>query len=166
MIISGLFLKKIIPNIGNTFNGIFKPFTDGVVTIATKHIDSKEKRAEFEADIKQLHIDSQNRFMDWYFRDRQRATEMYGKDNSLQKIYAITFLVCFVILSIALVFSLAHIVKLPEYAIAIITMIITTFKDKIGTVTDFLFGSSKGSQEKNEVIKEFAEIETQTNKEN
>lgn len=152
------------PILKNIFSGIFSPVIDGVVNIGTKIIDSKEKQAEFINEVEKLTLQSRTNFVEWYYKDKERASEMYAKDNSLQKIYALTFLIGFLLLSGYLIIVMAKLANLPDYAIALISGILGSFTAKLNTITDFLFGSSQGSRGKDDAIS--AIIEEYTNKNN
>jgi len=117
----------------NIFTGIFSPVIDGVVGLGKAAIDSKEKQNEFMHEVEKLKLQAQTDFTDWYYKDKQRASEMYATDNSLQKIYALTFLVGFILLSAYLVIVMAKLAHLPDYAIALVSGILGSFTSKLNT---------------------------------
>ena len=152
------------PILKNIFSGIFSPVIDGVVGLGKTAIDSKEKQNEFMHEVEKLKLKAQTDFTDWYYKDKQRASEMYATDNSLQKIYALTFLVGFILLSAYLVIVMAKLADLPDYAIALISGVLGSFTSKLNTITDFLFGSSQGSREKHDTINNILEEFNNKNK--
>ena len=82
--------------------------------------------------------------------DRISAREMYKSDASLQKWYALAFLVMFVLVLGGMIGVIAYFtmndVKAPDWAIAFFTTVFTAISMKIGTITDFLFGGSKTAE--------------------
>jgi uncharacterized membrane protein (DUF485 family) len=91
-----------------------------------------------------------------YFEDRSSARDMYKHDNSLQKLFAITFLVGYIALTVVMLYLLvgwigAKAIEIPDWAVALLSSIYGALSAKVGTITDFLFGSSQGSREKDEL---------------
>jgi hypothetical protein len=90
-------------------------------------------------------------------QDRASARELYGKDTSVQKVYALTFLIGYVVITLALLIvvvgwiGVAHVV-IPDWASLLIGTIFGAMSQKVGTVTDFYFGSSQSSSEKNDQV--------------
>lgn len=152
------------PILKNIFSGIFSPVIDGVVDLGKSAIENREKRAEYENAVEKLKLQAQTDFVDWYYKDKQRASDMYANDNKLQKTYAITFLVGYILLVGYLVLVIAKTADLPEYAIALLATILTGFSGKLGTITDFLFGSSEGSRNKDDTITSIIEDYNNKNK--
>ena len=139
-----------IPNLGNIFSGIVKPFADGAITIGAKYIDSKEKLEQYKADIALAELETNQRMTEFVYKDMADARAMYNKDNSLQKVFAIAILVKNIILVTILLLSITHFMKMPEYVIALISMILTSSNDSVKQVCSFIFGSTEGSQRKTE----------------
>ncbi len=137
-----------LPNLENIFSGIVKPFANGAVKIGEKYIDSKEKLEQYKADIAIVELETNQRMTEFVYKDMADARAMYNKDNSLQKTFAIAILVKNIILVIILFLGIAHFMKMPEYVIALISMILTSSDNSVKQVCGFIFGSSVGSQEK------------------
>ena len=82
--------------------------------------------------------------------DRMSAQDMFKTDASLQKWYALTFLVVFIIVIGGMITVIAYFtmndVEAPDWAIAFFTTVFTAISMKIGTITDFLFGGSKTAE--------------------
>jgi len=82
--------------------------------------------------------------------DRISAREMYKADSSLQKYFALTFLVIFVVVIIAIIGVVAYFavnkLEAPEWAVMFFTTVFTAISMKLGTITDFLFGGSKSAE--------------------
>lgn len=72
---------------------------------------------------------------------------------NLQHIYAIVFLIGYMILTGIMMWFIFQFIgmsatKLPEWAIAFISTIFGAMSSKVSTITDYLFGSSQGSKNK------------------
>lgn len=89
--------------------------------------------------------------------DRDSARDLYSKDSSLQKIYALVFLVSYILLTGAMLYIVISISKnnihLEEWVIAFISTVWGGMSTKVGTITDFFFGSSQSSKDKNDLFK-------------
>jgi len=132
--------------------GIIDSVTDGIDKFVTTDEEKQQleiTKQEIGLKFKQLEMDAENK----YFEDRQSAREMYMKDSSLQKVFAIVFLVSYVIISggmIAIVISMAFYnnkIDLPEWGIMLISSVFTAMSSKVSSITDFLFGGSKGKDD-------------------
>ena len=128
---------------------------------AKKFITTEQDRQAFELALQKAAIDSKRLEMEAeqkYFEDRSSARDMYKHDSSLQKIFAMTFLVGYIVLTVVMLYLLVgwigeRAVNIPDWAVALISSIYGALSAKVGTITDFLFGSSQGSREKDEVIR-------------
>ena len=134
-------LTKLLAKVG----GVDK-LVDGIVGAADEFIMTKEEKAQLKLELEKL-----------TYSDRADAREMYENNSSLQKVYAIAFLVFYTALTGALFFLVYSMVKkefdMPDWAIAFISTMWGGMSAKVSTITDFLFGSSKGSQDKNLKLK-------------
>lgn len=96
------------------------------------------KKLEFEQELKKL-----------YLEDRKDARGLYKVDSSLQKIFAITFLTLYIVLSFVVLIGLYLIsiqgLKLDNYVVSFVSTLHGGMSMKVGTIVDFLFGSSSGS---------------------
>lgn len=137
---------------------VVKSVGDAVGQFVTKPEDTlKLQQALAEADLKvrSLAFEAEKA----YLQDRASAREMYGKDNNVQKVYALTFLAGYVIITLALLVVVvgwigAAQIVIPDWASLLIGTIFGAMSQKVGTVTDFYFGSSQGSQDKNNQVQE------------
>ena len=126
---------------------------------AKKFITTEQDRQEFELTLQKAALDAKRLEMEAeqkYFEDRASARDMYKADNSLQKVYAMTFLVGYILLTGVMLYFLmgwigANEVNVPDWAVALISSIYGALSAKVGTVTDFYFGSSQGSRGKDEL---------------
>lgn len=89
--------------------------------------------------------------------DRDSARNLYAKDSSVQKIYALVFLIAYILLTGVMIWIVVMISKnnviLQDWAIAFISSVWGGMSTKVGTITDFFFGSSQGSLDKNDLFK-------------
>ncbi len=78
--------------------------------------------------------------------DRKDARDLFKIDNSLQKIFAITFLTGYMFISGLMLYGAYMIaiegIKLDNYLVALITTMFTAMSMKVNTIVDFLFGGS------------------------
>jgi len=85
-------------------------------------------------------------------KDKADARAMYKEDNGLQKTFAITFLVCYILLTVLMLYGFYQIgmneVKVANYVVAFITSVYTGMSMKVNTIIEFLFGSSLSSNKK------------------
>lgn len=143
---------------GGGVQDVIKTTGDAIAQFVDKPEDKlKMQQLLQEADFKvrQMAFDAEMN----YLKDRQSAREMYGKDNSVQKIFALTFLGGYVLITVALLVVVvgwigAAGIVIPEWASLLIGTIFGAMSQKVGTVTDFYFGSSQGSQNKDGAVAE------------
>ena len=78
--------------------------------------------------------------------DRSSAREMYSKDNWLQKVFAIFFLVAWVgLTAMMLNYFIFDDIHLENWQIAFISTINGGISTKLSTIVDFLFGGAISS---------------------
>ncbi len=134
-------LTNLITKVGGTDKLI-----DSIAGAADEFVLTKEEKAQLRLELEKL-----------TYSDRADAREMYENNSSLQKIYALAFLFIYAVLTAGLIFLVYKLVKngfaLPDWSIALMSSIWGGISAKILTITDFLFGSSKGSQDKNFLLK-------------
>lgn len=133
-------LNKILGSIG------IEKLVDSVSDAADKLITTKEEKEQLRIELEAV-----------LYKDRASARQMYMENSSLQKIYALAFLIFYFLLTagaLLIVFLIAYQkIVLANWIIAFISSIWGGMSTKISTITDFLFGSSKGSQDKTHLIK-------------
>ncbi|MFI3292480.1 MAG: hypothetical protein SNI70_03055 [Rikenellaceae bacterium] len=72
-------------------------------------------------------------------------------DDLLQMIFALVFLISYVLLIVAMLVLLFNLsstntsVNLPEWAVAFLSTIFGAMSTKVSTITDFIFGGSKSA---------------------
>ena len=135
-----------------------KSIVDSVGGVLDNLITNKEELAaaklEAEKEINR-HIESleQNatRQLELVLTDKDSAREMFKANNSLQKIYALSFLLAYVGIIAALFYISTTKPDLPEFSVMLLSSIFGSMTTKVGTITDFLFGagiSQNQNQEK------------------
>jgi len=91
-------------------------------------------------------IDHELKAFELEIKDRERATSLYKVDSSIQKIFAIVFLVGYILMTGVMFYGAYKIaiegVKLDNYLVSLITAVFTAMSGKVNTITDFLFGGS------------------------
>ncbi len=144
--------KWIADAIGGSAGEIIGSVKD---TVDEFHLSGEEKQV-FDLKMREIDLKFKTLSMDMelsYSKDRQSAREMYMKDSSLQKVFAIVFLVSYVLISagmIAMVISMAFYdqkIDLPEWGIMLISSVFTAMSSKVSSITDFLFGGSKSKDD-------------------
>ena len=93
------------------------------------------KKLEFEQELEKL-----------YLEDKKDARSLYKVDGSLQKVFAITFLVVYIALSVLILIGMFKIslegLKIENYIVSFVSTLHGGMSMKVGTIVDFLFGSS------------------------
>lgn len=115
----------------------------GISTEAKALLNELElRRMEFENEAFELEV-----------QDKASARDLYVKDSSMQKTYALTFLIGYFVLVILILALVMHFSDLPDFAMVTISTVLGGLSVKVGTIVDFLFGSSMGSKQKTAMIK-------------
>jgi hypothetical protein len=109
---------------------------------------AKELLAEFELRKIEFALEEQ----ELELKDKADAREMYKEDNGLQKVFAITFLFCYILLTVLMLYGFYQVgikeVKIQNYVVAFVTSVYTGMSMKVNTIVEFLFGSSLSSNKK------------------
>lgn len=121
---------------------IIEKVISGGAKILDDVITTKEEKMQLYNELEQI-----------YLNDRDSARKMYESDSSLQKIYAIVFLISYMLLIVAMLVFIFNIsgassLEIPDWAVAFLSSLFGAMTTKVGTITDFLFGGSK-SEPKN-----------------
>jgi len=132
----------------------------GIGDTAKKFITTDQDRMAFELEQQKWEFEFKKLAMtaeEKYFEDRNSARDMYKTDNKLQKIFAMTFLVGYILLTVVMIYLVvawigAKGIEIPDWAVALISTIYGAMSSKVNTITDFLFGSSQGSRDKDQKI--------------
>ena len=119
--------------IESIFNGIDKLST------------SNEEKEELRLQALKIEIERQQVTNS----EKDSARHMYAKDNSLQKVYAIVFLLAYVTLTSYLAYSIVvhTMTELTQWQAGFISGLFGAMSAKVNTITDFLFGGSQGEND-------------------
>lgn len=142
---------KVVPDvlevggniIGGNYIGAIKNVGELLKGESEKNEEAKEllqefelKKLEFEQELQKLYLD-----------DKKDARSLYKVDSSLQKVFAITFLSLYIVLSFVVLIGLYLIsiqgLKLDNYVVSFVSTLHGGMSMKVGTIVDFLFGSSQ-----------------------
>ena len=125
-----LFGKAIVGSSGNVADIIDK---------GTKLIDEAFTSQEEKLIAKQ-------QLFDTIVQDKHSAREMYKADSQLQKIFALVFLVAYIVITVVMfwiIFSSSKDkIQLSEFGMTTIATLFGAMSAKINLILDFLFGSS------------------------
>lgn len=164
-ILSKVFSSGAKEVITSTMSGLDALITSkeelGAQTISLEELKLERVKAEqnFTLAMGQQEIDTTRLLL----ADKESAREMYAKDSSLQKIFALTFLIGYLFISAAFVtmvmswFGVSKKVLLENYEVSLLTMVFTAISTKINTITDFLFGGSQDGAAERRMMKEIEE---------
>ena len=151
--------KKLIPDLakvgGKLATGNYLGAISEVGEILTGKADANKDNDkinallyEFELSKIEFALEEQKIHLD----DKADARQMYKEDNGLQKVFAITFLSCYILLTILMLYGFYQIgineVKIQNYVVAFVTSVYTGMSMKVNTIIEFLFGSSLSSNKK------------------
>lgn len=138
--ILGLKPKEVVDSVGGILDNLI---TNKEELAAAKLALEQELNRHYETVMANA-----TRELELVLNDKASAREMFKANSSLQKVYAITFLIAYVALSSTLIIAALDKAEIADYAIALISSIFGAMTTKVGTITDFLFGSSLGSHSK------------------
>jgi len=144
--------------LGGSASQIIDSVTDGVDKFVTTDAEKAElelKKKEAQLAFKRLELDMEQRLIE----DRQGAREMYQKDSSLQKIFAIVFLVGYLGITglmLYMVFTWVGeaAVEIPSWGVSLISALFTAMSTKVNTIVDFLFGGSESKDNSERIMAE------------
>lgn len=140
--------------IGSLIAGMFSKGSG--TTVIKEVFEGIDSLTTSTAEKEELKLKAMNMYMD----DMKSARTMYMTDSWLQKVFAMVFLISYISLTALLVWGLWVYVKngsvdAPEWVVAFISSLWGGLSAKLNTIVDFLFGSSKGSQDKNIINQDF-----------
>ena len=106
----------------------------GVADIVDRFVDTKEDKREFFKELYKMEAG-----------EKANARAMYGADNLMQKIYAITFLLAYLALTAWLIYAIINgsIEEVNQFETGLIGSIWGAMTSKVNTITDFFFGASE-----------------------
>lgn len=139
------------------FDKLIKGFTSGAAEGLTNGIskvignfkaDPTEKM-KLEQELQLVIKENVLKAKEQEIKDKDSARDMYKNDSTLQKVFAITFLIGYIgITGFLLYFLITNSFdNLGAYAAGLISSIFTAMSTKVATICDFLFGGSSPKQE-------------------
>jgi hypothetical protein len=140
------FLSDIL---GTGISGIM----DGASSIIDQFVTDPDKKLEASLKLKDLEYQSKVLALDAKkaeLENTANAREMYQKDSSLQKTFAIVFLVGYLIITGFLIYSIffSDVFRdMANWEVALISTVFTAMSTKVNTIVDFLFGGSQSGDE-------------------
>ncbi len=110
--------------------GMIKSIADTV----DRFVDTKEDKREFFKELYKMEAD-----------EKANARSMYSTDNSMQKAYALTFLIAYLGLTAWLIYAIINgsIEDVNQFETGLIGSIWGAMSAKVNTITDFFFGASE-----------------------
>jgi hypothetical protein len=140
-------IANILGSVG--IDKIITALGDTVDRFVTTNEDREKMKMEVMNAVNAYNVDIAKQGL----ADTANARDMYKADNWLQKIYALVFLLGYILLTGVMLwfiysFATSTSNKLPEWAIAFVSTLFGAMSAKVSTITDFLFGSSQGSRQK------------------
>ena len=104
-----------------------------IAGVVDRFTETKDEKHELFKEIYKLDAE-----------ERANARALYGKDNSLHKVYAIVFLIGYISLTGMLIYSImtGQIKEVNQFETGMIGTIWGGMSSKVNTVVDFLFGAS------------------------
>jgi len=113
---------------------------DKFITTDQDKILWETKKSELSLQFKKLEFDVEESLL----KDKQSAREMYKKDSSLQKAFALVFLSGYIALTIFIIYAMfgTTLPVMDNWQVALISSVFTAMSTKVNTIVDFLFGSS------------------------
>jgi len=148
--------KGIASGLGKFFSSGAGELIDKASAAADRFITTDEDKRRFAMDMEGIKLDARRLELEaekMQLDDVASARAMFQHDSWLQKIFAITFLAGYFLITIAMMAMLISFigrseVVVPEWGIALLSTIFGAMSSKVNTITDFLFGSSQGSRDK------------------
>jgi len=147
------FLKKagkVVPDViqigGNIVGGNYIAAVKNVGDLLKKESEKSEQAKELYQEFELKKLEFEQELEKLYLEDKKDARSLYKVDSSLQKIFAITFLSLYIVLSFVVLIGLYLIsiqgLKLDNYVVSFVSTLHGGMSMKVGTIVDFLFGSS------------------------
>lgn len=124
--------------ISKIFGSVKSPI-EQAADVVDRFVETKEEKRDFFKEVYQMQIDEKN-----------SARQLYSKDSTLQKIYAIVFLLAYLGLTAWLIYGIigGSIQEVNQFETGLIGSIWGGTTAKLNTITDFFFGASDPSKDK------------------
>ena len=142
--------KAIVPDAvevaGELITGDVGGAIDVVGSALKKKADKDQEAFEMLQELETKKIDFALEAFKAEVEDRKDARSLYQKDSIIQKVFAVTFLVGYLLITGVLLWGLynvgVHGVTFENYIVGLVTAVFTAMSNKVSTIVDFLFGGS------------------------
>ena len=149
----GMFLQKIggsLPDVADVgLELISGDFKGAVIAVgeALRGKDSNDpKVAEALREYEELKQKHAVEIFGLEVEDRESARDMYKDDSRIQKVFSMTFLVAYVLITCVMLYGVYELsynnMNLDNYLVSVVTAIFTAMSTKLNTIIDFFFGGS------------------------
>ena len=149
----GVFLeraKAIVPNAvevaGELITGDVGGAIDVVSSALKKKAQNDAQAAEMLQELEAKKIDFALDSFKAEAEDRKDARSLYQKDSMIQKVFAVTFLIGYLLITGVLLYGLYKVgvqkVEFENYIVGLVSAVFTAMSNKVATIVDFLFGGS------------------------
>jgi hypothetical protein len=136
---------KLASSLGKAIDGIF---TNDEERMAQQAVLDRVKIEALKAvnDHQEAIMQDATKQLELVLSDKQSAREMYKTNSSLQKIYALSFLLMYTVLACLILYNILSYVgsgkfEISEFGSMFISTLFGGMSAKLSTITDFLFGS-------------------------
>lgn len=129
--------------------------------VIDRFVQTKEEKAEAKLRLRELELEFRKLAMEAefkYLEDREGARRLYSTDSFAQKVYALSFLGGYFVITAGLMYWLLAqftelaAVDVPSWAVSLISSIFGAMSTKVSTITDFFFGGSQGERDRGHEI--------------
>jgi len=142
--------KGVIPSIvgvgAKALTGNYLGAIQDVGNLLKKESEKSEEAKELLQEFELKKLEFEQELEKLYLEDKKDARSLYKVDSSLQKVFAITFLVVYIALSVLILIGMFKIslegLKIENYIVSFVSTLHGGMSMKVGTIVDFLFGSS------------------------
>jgi hypothetical protein len=145
--------KKVLPDIaavgGKLATGNYLGAISDVGEILTGKAEAEPNNEKINALLYEYELKREEFAIEedrLILQDKANARNMYKEDNALQKVFAITFLACYIGMTILMLYGFYKVgiaeVEVANYVVAFVTSVYTGMSMKVNTIVEFLFGSS------------------------
>jgi len=142
--------KAIVPGVvsvgAKALSGNYIGAIQDVGNLLKKESEKSEEAKELLQEFELQKLEFEQELEKLYLEDKKDARSLYKVDGSLQKVFAITFLVVYIALSVLILIGMFKIslegLKIENYIVSFVSTLHGGMSMKVGTIVDFLFGSS------------------------
>jgi len=142
--------KSVIPEAAELAGELVTGDVGGAIDVLGSALKKKSEQDKEAADmLNELEAKKIDFALDSFkaeVEDRKDARNLYQKDSLIQKIFAVTFLVGYLVITGVLLYGLYKVgvekVRFENYIVGLVSAVFTAMSNKVATIVDFLFGGS------------------------